>query len=294
MCGLPKAETKQSELTPPPSSLPSQAPSQPATRGASPLSAGSSNRQDHNAMLNGTLSLSATVSPPLSLTGQEGGAAGAFVQNTVPGFDGAIGLLQQGYAMDGFLWDSSIFPSSFPTPWFVADKGAAGLYQPLQDEPAFLPPMNGFFTAETGYIGGPLEDFGAPNHISYDSHSASYTSSHPGDLSQASASTAGMSNGDVPPKPPPKTHKAWGVDVKRRTAQLSIPSNNSADGTSGVYSSTSGLDSDEDMDEDAVVVGPDGPFPPGISLQRCATAAHSIVRLEVLHRSASMALLDGP
>ncbi|WVW78770.1 hypothetical protein I302_100732 [Kwoniella bestiolae CBS 10118] len=35
-------------------------------------------------------------------------------------------------------------------------------------------------------------------------------------------------------------------------------------------------------------------FPPGISLARCATAAHTIVRLEVLHRSAVIAMWDGP
>ena len=35
-------------------------------------------------------------------------------------------------------------------------------------------------------------------------------------------------------------------------------------------------------------------FPPGLSLQRCAMAAHTIVRLEVLHRSASIAMWKGP
>jgi hypothetical protein len=35
-------------------------------------------------------------------------------------------------------------------------------------------------------------------------------------------------------------------------------------------------------------------FPPGISLARCATAAHTIVRLEVLHRSATIAMWNGP
>lgn len=35
-------------------------------------------------------------------------------------------------------------------------------------------------------------------------------------------------------------------------------------------------------------------FPPGLSLARCATAAHTIVRLEVLHRSAVIALWKGP
>ncbi|WVF70097.1 hypothetical protein IAT40_004885 [Kwoniella sp. CBS 6097] len=61
-----------------------------------------------------------------------------------------------------------------------------------------------------------------------------------------------------------KPHKAWGVDDKA----------------------------------DKVLPPPDSQmldvFPPGISLARCATAAHTIVRLEVLHRSAVMAMWDGP
>jgi hypothetical protein len=57
-----------------------------------------------------------------------------------------------------------------------------------------------------------------------------------------------------------KPHKAWGV----------------------------GAD-DKPSESTAVAV-----FPPGISLARCATAAHTIVRLEVLHRSATIAMWDGP
>ncbi|WRT65049.1 uncharacterized protein IL334_001991 [Kwoniella shivajii] len=61
-----------------------------------------------------------------------------------------------------------------------------------------------------------------------------------------------------------KPHKAWGVDDK----------------------------------SDKVLPPPDvqklDVFPPGISLARCATAAHTIVRLEVLHRSAVIAMWDGP
>ncbi|ORX34355.1 hypothetical protein BD324DRAFT_653133 [Kockovaella imperatae] len=34
-------------------------------------------------------------------------------------------------------------------------------------------------------------------------------------------------------------------------------------------------------------------FPPGVSLERCATAARAIIRLEVLHRSAQIAMYDG-
>jgi len=60
-----------------------------------------------------------------------------------------------------------------------------------------------------------------------------------------------------------KPHKAWGVDDNDNP------------------------DPDEDVPELVI-------FPPGISLARCATAAHTIVRLEVLHRSASIAMSEGP
>ena len=61
-----------------------------------------------------------------------------------------------------------------------------------------------------------------------------------------------------------KPHKAWGVDSNDK------PSPNASPG-------------------DQIAI-----FPPGISLARCATAAHTIVRLEVLHRSASIAMTNGP
>jgi len=61
-----------------------------------------------------------------------------------------------------------------------------------------------------------------------------------------------------------KPHKAWGVDTNDKPTSPSPSS------------------------DDLVI------FPPGISLARCATAAHTIVRLEVLHRSASIAMANGP
>lgn len=61
-----------------------------------------------------------------------------------------------------------------------------------------------------------------------------------------------------------KPHKAWGVDDKDKAVAPLEPTNRP------------------------------NIFPPGISLARCATAAHTIVRLEVLHRSAVIALWDGP
>ncbi|KAK4688928.1 pre-rRNA-processing protein TSR1, partial [Tremellales sp. Uapishka_1] len=64
-----------------------------------------------------------------------------------------------------------------------------------------------------------------------------------------------------------KTHKAWGVDGS--PAQAPSPA--------------LGIDNEDNQ-----------LFPPGISLARCARAAHTIVRLEVLHRSASIAMWEGP
>lgn len=60
-----------------------------------------------------------------------------------------------------------------------------------------------------------------------------------------------------------KPHRAWGVDATDKPESPTPP-------------------------DDLLI------FPPGISLARCATAAHTIVRLEVLHRSASIAMSNGP
>lgn len=65
----------------------------------------------------------------------------------------------------------------------------------------------------------------------------------------------------------PKQHKAWGVDKDDKASPA-----------------PAGLGISKAMQI----------FPPGISLARCATAAHTIVRLEVLHRSAVIAMWDGP
>lgn len=64
-----------------------------------------------------------------------------------------------------------------------------------------------------------------------------------------------------------KPHKAWGVDKDDKTSPA-----------------PEGLGISNAMQV----------FPPGISLARCAAAAHTIVRLEVLHRSAVIAMWDGP
>lgn len=67
-----------------------------------------------------------------------------------------------------------------------------------------------------------------------------------------------------------KPHKAWGVDDNDKPDQTAAPIAPTTDPAASTL------------------------FPPGVSLARCATAAHTIVRLEVLHRSAVIAMWDGP
>lgn len=207
--------------------------------------------------------------------------------------------------MDGLLWDPAIYPQSFPAPWFAVERGAGSLYQPITEAPAYLPPVPGIFTAETGYIGMPLNGYeaGAPQQataqrtVSMQEISPTQaTSLHTPSTQQASAVHSVSTGQPVVAKSDvlsvsgqsDKLHKAWGVDVYRADVKLSV------DRETEPKESNDGNVSAEDVGDDAVVVGPDGPFPPGISLQRCATAAHSVVRLEVLHRSATLAMWKGP
>jgi hypothetical protein len=71
------------------------------------------------------------------------------------------------------------------------------------------------------------------------------------------------------------------------------PSSNAGSTTSKKHKAW-GVDASGAIEPNAVVEAAERgeTFPPGISLARCATAAHTIVRLEVLHRSAALAM-DG-
>jgi hypothetical protein len=170
------------------------------------------------------------------------------------------------FSMDGLLWDSSIYPSSFPMPWFEVPKRAAELYQPLQEVPAWLPPLDGIFTAETGYIGQTVEGF---NHsqlpIIDDVFSANPVNPAPSEAAsrpQLQEKTSGSASTATT-----KPHKAWGVDIAQPPVQLSLDNKQSG---------AAKEEADEDSERgEAVVVGPDGPFPPGMSLARVAQAAHS-------------------
>jgi hypothetical protein len=91
---------------------------------------------------------------------------------------------------------------------------------------------------------------------------------HPRDLRDLAGAGAGahVSTGSTPASTTSTRRrgprKAWGVDSNDRAIEPSLP-------TTDI-------------------------FPPGVSLARCATAAHTIVRLEVLHRSAAMAMFKAP
>lgn len=204
--------------------------------------------------------------------------------------------------MEGLLWDPALYPQSFPPPWFAMPRGAGSLYQPVNEAPAYLPAVPGIFSAETGYIGHPLNGYQADStQFAVIPGTASMQDISP---TQASRLQPHIPSRTVVPEPPvindvarsgrsatrsvsgqpDKPHKAWGVDVNRAPVQLTLDRTQVSEKQN---------DNEEENDE-PVVVGPDGPFPPGISLQRCATAAHSVVRLEVLHRSATLAMWKGP
>lgn len=95
---------------------------------------------------------------------------------------------------------------------------------------------------------------------------ASITTYHSPDSTQA----AGPRRPSVVSTSSNKPHKAWGVDEHDKPDAKAEPQAPAAD------PSTLQL------------------FPPGVSLARLATAAHTVVRLEVLHRSAVIAMWDGP
>lgn len=314
MCGLPKAPA--SALPPTPQQpLSVYSGSQAFVPNGSPNGNGSpyagsqmlSSYQDSGSLLAGSGSDggSRSLGYPLPITPVQNSAIYPHQRNNAMSLNHQP--LQQP-SMEGLLWDPTLYPQSFPAPWFAMPEGAGSLYQPVNEAPAYLPPIPGIFTAETGYIGMPLNGYQAD--ASQMTAAAQATAS----MQEISPSQAARIHPQVPdseiarPIPPTtnsplnsastgrqplsggpeRQHKAWGVDIKRAPVQLAI------DRMQSGALAKQDSDSSDNMDDEPVVVGPDGPFPPGISLQRCATAAHSVVRLEVLHRSATLAMWKGP
>ncbi|KAJ9105440.1 hypothetical protein QFC21_001811 [Naganishia friedmannii] len=170
--------------------------------------------------------------------------------------------------MDGLLWDPAIYPQSFPAPWFAVERGAGSLCQPITEAPAYLPPVPGIFTAETGYVGMPLNGYeaGAPQYataqrtvsmqeISPTQATAIQTPS----TQQTSAAPLAVTGQPAVAKldiisayeQSDRPHKAWGVDVYRADVKLSMDTETASEGA------TDGNVSAGDVSEDAVVVGPD-------------------------------------
>lgn len=207
--------------------------------------------------------------------------------------------------MDGLLWDSTSYPGTLPQPWFAQPKGAAGLWNPTDVAPPYnstpvfdssLLDMS-FFYSNNGEgnsqgvdpawaqqmqglsLAQPEQAFSAdPAFVAPKTSSTAQSSSQAQAQSQYNASTVTtISTGRQPITRVAPTHRsvtaphqAWGVDIVKPPS----PADDSAI-------------EEDDMDDGEI-------FPPGVSLARCATAAHSVVRLEVLHRSATMALWKGP
>ncbi|WVQ83972.1 hypothetical protein IAT38_006117 [Cryptococcus sp. DSM 104549] len=167
------------------------------------------------------------------------------------------------------LWIPELYPSNIPLPWFTRPHGAAALFAPVESTPQFYDIIPNFghttevsFSAERD-VAGPTTP---PSLLQTPHVSASILPINTPASSDGRAPSLDHQAHEITSvtEQSNKSHKAWGVDEK---ADKVLPPPN----------------------RDVLDI-----FPPGISLARCATAAHTIVRLEVLHRSAMMAMWKGP
>lgn len=164
------------------------------------------------------------------------------------------------------MWQPESFPSYLPTPWFAQQGGAASLFVDPDTEPYHYPALEG--PADNGG----LQDLTQLN----------VRGSYQSNLPSAAAAMPAMPPAPAAPQQPPK--QSASASVSGSQASTSVSKKHKA----------WGVDENGDLapSEDVKAAEALETFPPGISLARCATAAHTIVRLEVLHRSAALAL-DG-
>ncbi|KAL7424347.1 hypothetical protein Q5752_000029 [Cryptotrichosporon argae] len=189
----------------------------------------------------------------------------------------------------GELWEPELYPSNMPMPWFAQPGGAASLYYPIEELPKHAPPLP--MLPETSTLSSP------PHAVQ---PAAPATATVPAAVAAPrTGSSTSAPSGEAAPGPATAAAalankaRAWGIDdngVVRDEAgvkeEYGERERANAGGTGASTTSVAGEASDDD---DLAAV-----FAPGLSLQRCATAAHTIVRLEVIHRSATMALAEGP
>lgn len=171
--------------------------------------------------------------------------------------NGGVGGLHPEYDFIDEMWQPETFPEMLPAPWFTHAGGAAALYQPIEAEPQHVPALTATIRSVTPSDQGAAAGMAlGPGH------------DRRGSMASMQSSAPSATSG-VPRSTPVRTgpQKAWGVDAEGKA--IAGPSGSADSGSMQV-------------------------FPPGISLARCATAAHTIVRLEVLHRSAVIAMWNGP
>lgn len=168
--------------------------------------------------------------------------------------------LQRWDGMTDDMWTPDVYPSTLPKPWFVEEGGALRMVHETKESGPLgfvqLPDYESMPGAQQPQY-GQQQVQGGPSQGPAQ-QAPQQQQQHPGgNSSNGAGQEAAVVSG--------KKHKAWGV-------------NEAGD-----------VEPSEDVKQAEMATA----FPPGISLARCAMAAHSIVRLQVLHRSAAIAMDGG-
>lgn len=163
--------------------------------------------------------------------------------------------LQRWDGMTDDMWVPDAYPSHLPKPWFVEDGGAASMINQAKDGGPFVP------IPDFQPMAGNQPQFGQQQPQNNTQQISNMTTPYrsigtPNDV-KPNGQDGTLASG--------KKHKAWGVNEEGEVV------------------------ANEDVRRAEMATA----FPPGISLARCAMAAHAIVRLQVLHRSAALAMDAG-
>lgn len=170
--------------------------------------------------------------------------------------------LQRWDGMTDDMWVPDVYPSTLPKPWFVEDGGALSMINQTKDSGplGFAPipdynPLSG--AQQPQYDQQQLQNNSSQVQQQPSNSNTPYQSMDTPTESKLNGHDSALASG--------KKHKAWGVNEAGEV----VPN--------------------EDVRKAEMATA----FPPGISLARCAMAAHAIVRLQVLHRSAALAMDAG-
>lgn len=168
--------------------------------------------------------------------------------------------LQRWDGMTDDMWVPEAYPSSLPKPWFVEEGGALNMInQTKESGPLGFVPIPDYQPPQAQYASQSSQSLSAPGQQQMSNEPTPYQSVE--SLNHSTDTANGRGNAVAVGK----KHKAWGVNEAGEV----VPN--------------------EDVRKAEMATA----FPPGISLARCAMAAHAIVRLQVLHRSAALAMDGG-